>query len=262
MAMKNYTLGRGEVHFARFPKGETSARGERYMGNSPEFGFSVESESLDHMNSDHGISEKDDSVTLSVDRTGTLTLDDIQPENLALFWFGTSETVTVAEGSSENDSLEDVQLGLHYQLGQSEAAPTGMRKLSNVVLTLDPDDTATELTEGTDYTVDLDKGRVRFLPDSENVTDGATVGATFDVAGYSHSRVISGSQPIEGAIRFLADNPKGQNIDYFIPWVKLTPNGDYALKGDEWQQMSFDIEILRKSGMEAVYADGEPMAIA
>jgi len=45
-----------------------------------------------------------------------------------------------------------------------------------------------------------------------------------------------------------------------MPYVKLMPNGDFALKGDEWQQLSFNIEVLKKGTLEAVYMDGRAVA--
>ena len=45
-----------------------------------------------------------------------------------------------------------------------------------------------------------------------------------------------------------------------MPYVKISPNGDYALKGDEWQQIPFNIEILKKTGFEALYSDGRAYA--
>ena len=46
-----------------------------------------------------------------------------------------------------------------------------------------------------------------------------------------------------------------------MPSVKLSPNGDYALKSDEWQQIPFNVEILKPEGMEAVYADDRPVTV-
>ncbi len=71
------------------------------------------------------------------------------------------------------------------------------------------------------------------------------VTATYDTTVASYDRVISGGTAIEGTLRFIADNPTGDNIDYFFPWVKITPNGDMALKGDTWQVLPFNVEVLK-----------------
>jgi hypothetical protein len=41
--------------------------------------------------------------------------------------------------------------------------------------------------------------------------------------------------------------------------VRLSPNGEYALKGDEWQQMSFNLDIQKLNDTtESIYVDGRP----
>ena len=92
MATKNYVLGKGDVYFARFTSGEEPGP-YRFVGNTPEINLTVETESLDHVNSDEGVNQVDASVPLSVTRSGTLVMDDIQAENLALFFLGSVSTV-------------------------------------------------------------------------------------------------------------------------------------------------------------------------
>jgi hypothetical protein len=36
-------------------------------------------------------------------------------------------------------------------------------------------------------------------------------------------------------------------MDYLMPYVRLAPNGDFALKSDEWQQLNLNVEILNRS---------------
>ena len=54
-------------------------------------------------------------------------------------------------------------------------------------------------------------------------------------------------------------NPKGDDVVFYMPYVKITPNGDYALKGDEWQAIPLSLEILRPTIGEAIYRDGMPV---
>lgn len=254
---QNYTLGRGTIHFGQFRPGTTTPMGERYLGNTPEFNLTIDVENLDHYSSDRGIREKDDSVVLQADRSGSLTTDSIQPENVALFFFGKSDNVSVVAATGQTDSYVGSPAGLSVQLGTNAQNPAGARNVSNVTMVTTPPTPA--LVEGTDYVVDVVRGRVMF-EETDNVKALTKVDFTFDVDASTRKRIISGSQPIEGALRYLADNPKGENFDYFMPWVKITPNGDYQLKSDEWQSIPFMIEILKKPGMEAIYCDGKPFA--
>lgn len=254
---QNYTLGRGEIHFGQFYPGTTTPQGERYFGNTPEFNLTIDVENLDHYNADAGIREKDDSVVLQADRSGSLTTDSIRPENVALFFFGTASTVAVTAATGKTQTYTGSPAGLSVQLGTDAANPAGARNVDNVTMVTVPPTPA--LVEGTDYVIDAVRGRVMF-EETANVKALTSVAFTFDVEASSRKRIISGSQPIEGSLRYLANNPKGEQFDYFMPWVKITPNGDYALKSDEWQTIPFSIEILKKPGLEAIYCDGRPFA--
>lgn len=254
MADNNYTLGRGEIHFGQYKTGTTTPRAERYLGNTPELSFTAEQENLDHYSSDRGVRIKDESVLLQLDYSGQFITDNISPENLAMFFLGESATVTVAAATAQAFSFSDVEQGSSYQLGTSDTTPSGVRNISNFVIT-----SPTGCVAGTDYVVDTTLGRVTVLEGSTKLTQGlATFSGTYDRAASTRSQVISRSNTIEGSMRFIAVNPAGDNIDYFMPWVKLTPNGDFALKGDDWQQLPFTIEILKKGSLEAIYIDGRP----
>jgi hypothetical protein len=251
----NYTLGRGKVYFARFTSGQVPGP-FRYIGNTPEFNLTIESETLDHFSADEGIREKDDSVPLEVTRTGSLVCDDINAENVALFFFGSTETLTqvAAPGQSENfdgANQEDV-----FQLGLTLNNRVGTRGVSGVTVTSNP--AGSTYVEGTDYTVDADRGMLAIMRGG-GIADGSDITVNFDIDAASSVRVLSGSEPVEGALRFIEDNPKGDDRDIFLPYVKITPNGDLALKGDEWRQIPFSIEALKPSSGEAIYVDGQPV---
>lgn len=257
----NQTLGRGEIHFSTFLIGTKTPSGFRYVGNTPSFGISIRTQTLDHYSSDRGIKIKDKSVPLQTDYSATLTMDDIQPENLALLFLGNSETVTQAPATATAETITSVLPGLSYQLGLSDANPAGVRNLANVKLSI-PGTISSGITNplslGTDYTVDTTRGIVTFLTSSKAVTSGATVAVTYDVTTYKEDRVISGTQSLVGALKFLAYNPQGDQIDYYMPYVRISPTGDFALKADTWQQMSFTTDILVQSDRAAIYANGTP----
>lgn len=257
MALKNYTLGRGEVHFARFKTGTQTPDGFRYVGNTPEFNLTIESETLDHYSSDRGIREKDDSVPLEVNRTGSMIMDDIQPENIALFFFGEESVVTQATVASDTETLEGIKAGHSYRLGQSASNVTGYAGINETGFAVAVNGGAS-LVVDTDYTMNFDTGMISFVDGSALAVDGADIDVTYAVSASTRSRIISGTEPVEGAMQYVAYNPKGDDFDYYMPYIKITPNGDYQLKGDEWQQIPFTLEILKPTVGEAIYMDGRP----
>lgn len=248
----NYTLGKGEIHFGQFLPSTQTPRGERYFGNTPELSFSAEQENLDHYSSDRGIRIKDQSVVLQLDYKGSFITDNISPENLAAFFLGDNLKTTVTSTPVTGESFPDIEKGLTYQLGTSSTYPAGVRKISSFVLKKG----ATVLVSGVDYVVDTDLARFTILETSVTLSNLDDLTADYTILASTRDRIISKSSTIEGSLRFIAVNPAGAQIDYFMPWVKITPNGDFAVKGEEWQQLPFTIEILKKGSLEAVYMDG------
>jgi hypothetical protein len=254
----NYTLGRGEIWFARFATGYTPG-GFRYIGNTPEVNLTIESETLDHYSSDAGIREKDDSVPLEVNRTGSLVTDNIDPENVALFFFGSASTVATAAALNQSYALTGIEVNRAYLIGATTNNPTGVFGIdeAGVNNSVEISGGAT-LVEGTDYTIDYNNGMITFLSGG-SLTGGEDIDITYDLAANSRSRVISGSEPVEGAMIYRTINPKGEDCTFYFPYVKVSPNGDYALKGDEWQQIPMSLEVLKLSNAEAIYRDGDPV---
>lgn len=259
MVDNNYTLGRGKVSFSRFKAGGLLIpEGFRYLGNTPEFNLNIEQDKLDHYNSDEGIRELDDSVPLEVTRTGSLITDNISPENVALFFFGSAEALTQASVAGGTETLTGIKAGHAYKLGLSASNPAGYFGIDETGFDVAVNGGGAALVEGTDYVMNFHTGVITFLEGSAVAVNDADIDVTYAVAGSTRSRVISGSDPVEGALMFETKNPKGTDAVYMMPYVKLSPNGDYALKGDEWQQIPLSIEVLKASGREAIYRDGLP----
>lgn len=375
---KNYTLGRGRVYFSRFRPDTQIPEGFLYIGNTPEFNLTIESEDLPHYSSDEGIREKDDGVTLEVTRTGTMITDNINPENVALFFFGANGILTSAAVASQTWVLENAIAGRLYSVGSDEANPMGYRGLDPATFDVadgagtkatgtvtfadvgDPNDTVviggqtytlktvlagandvliggtlaatasnlnaainagvgagtvygngtvanasvsstvaagvvtltalaagtagnaitltktgtditvsgatlsggassggTPFAEGVDYLINFDTGALEIL-ETGAITTGTDLEVTFGVRANTQETVISGTAAVEGALKYIANNPKGKNFDYHMGYVNIRPNGDYALKGDEWQQIPFTIDILKPRSAAAILMNGRP----
>lgn len=257
--VKNFVLGRGRLYFNQFANGTQTLTGERYIGSTQQFSLAIGSETLNHMSMESGIRSIDDSAILENTRNASYTTDQIDQANLSSFIVGEGETLAVAGGAVVDELISGVTQNRHYQLGYDEATNiTGARNVSAVTVT---DDNATPVTftETTDYTVDLDLGRI-YVVEGGAITDGTNLKVSYTEAAYSREQIVtSDNTKLYGALRFVADNAKGENRDFYMPYVLMTPNGEYALKGDDWQNMGFNLSILQKSAtIEAIYADGRP----
>ena len=259
--MGNQVLGRGKLYAAPvdsvtlLPIG-----GERYFGNTPELGFNVEQEKLDHYSSEAGTKQKDKSVVLEVSRAGTFSCDEISKENVALFLMGASSTYSQALSAGQAETLTGVEQGFYYQLGMTSGNPGGVR---NAVMTSVKDETdTTTYAAGTDYVYDQAKSRLYIVPGGAIASAAAEdFHLIYDVPAETRDAIISGDSEFACFLRFIADNPEGENKDWTMPYVKISPNGDFSLKGDDWQTMSFNIEVLKRDDTtEAIYVDGRAVA--
>jgi hypothetical protein len=253
---RNLTLGKGELHFAKFNDNLTQLPGGyRFLGNCPEFNLTVETESLDHYSSTGGIRVKDDEVTLEITTSGTISCDDADPKNVALFFLGSESTIAQGALTGETDTFEGVQQGLGYQLGERSTSPSGKRNVSAVVV--EPAGGGTAFVLDTDYTVDLTLGIITII-EGGGIDNDDDIDVTYDVAISSRSQVVTGTSQVEGALKFISYNPKGPRVDYFFPWVKLSPNGDFNLITEEWLTIPLNVTALQKGDLAVLYADGRP----
>ena len=253
--LNNYTLARGKVYLGRETTfDQFSQVGEVYTGNSPGFVVNNEAQALDHYSSDGGINELDASATMQVNRGGTLTFDDISGDNLAMYFLGTKATIAQSAGAF-TETISGVLQGQFYQLGVSETNPQGVKSLSAVVVKTG----ATTHAEGDDYEIDTLTGRLYIVPGGA-IAGGTSIDVEATKAATSYERVISGSKPVKGRLRYIEDNPAGKNRNFLFPLVELAPNGDFDLKGESWRQMTFSLRVLKRGNLAAIYIDGQPVA--
>lgn len=102
--------------------------------------------------------------------------------------------------------------------------------------------------------IDLSRGRVQVLHTAVDIFDGDILTFTFDQTAQTFSQVISGGSPIYGELRLEGVNRyTGGKRDFTWPYVKISPDGDLSLKGDDWMGVTFNLEILKLTGKERVY---------
>jgi hypothetical protein len=129
-----YQIPRGRVYFDQFDA-QGSLTGELPFGNCPEFTVSIESEKSDHYSSEAGLRQKDASVTVEVNRTASMTCDNLSAVNLARYLAGSLETVTQASGSVTDEAMS-LRSARHYQIGATPSNPAGVRNISALTVTV------------------------------------------------------------------------------------------------------------------------------
>lgn len=254
-AKQNQVVGRGKLYFNQFAPGTLAGYGELYLGNTPAFSLTKAQTKLDHFDMDHGLKIKDKSVILQDETTGKFDTDNIVAANLALWFGGNKSALTQASATAATETINVIR-GRTYQIGTSVTNPSGLRNISNFTAKI-----LTVTYASSNYDIDLALGRLTIHDDAATIGDDPTAPTalilTYDVAAGARDLVIADGAMVVGALRFIADNPVGYNHDYFMPYVQLSANGDYALKADTWQQLSFNIDVLKlNDATDRVYIDG------
>jgi hypothetical protein len=329
-----YKFGRGRLAFNPLVAGVY--QGFRPFGNCPGFEIAVEGETFEHQSSEGGISETDFTVPLGVTRSATITTDNLDQGNQALFVAGEQVTVTQAATPVTDEVIPSVNAGRFYQLGATAINPSGVRGVSSVVVRMKQGadaaarDNSTAYVIGDFYVPASANGRFylctasgtsagsppSFTTDGTTFTDGTAtfidmgliiVPATADVnyridsglallsptedgtiasantkyaAAVAGSRIslevdytpaantrsqvrTGGEQSVTGQLKFIADNPTGENDDLFCPQVTLTPNGALPyITGDDIGTVEFNVGIgVLNSQSRAIYIDGRPAGL-
>lgn len=273
----NYVVGRGRLFFNKFKKGSnTPETGELYFGNTPEFTMTNDSETLDHYSSESGMRNLDASVLLEFTQGGNFTCDEINEDNLALHFLGEKSSLTQLQMTDRKEIIPVLQKGRYYQLGIDDVTPSGVRNITNVQIVVTSLNSTISLGDGDvtsipgatvlpddNYEIDLALGRIYIEPDASMIPgNGMQAAVQYDVDAQARTMIIGKANMIYGSLRFIADNPVGPNKDYFFPKVALNPDGDYSLKGDDWQVMSFTFRAMKlNSNTEILYIDSRSSAV-
>lgn len=245
---RDYTLGRGVVRFAKLTAaGVPDSDGFRDLGNAPEFSINVSSEELTHQSSREQIKFTDKRVTISQEIGVSFQLDEMNFQNLADAFSGTTETYDNPHDTVFSSVVSSsVKKGAWYQL--KDASGNRVYNLGAAGLTYaieqDPAGTPVVLVAGTDYEIDEELGLLRILPGSA-VLDGDTIG--LDVTAGASTPVdldqVNALQvaAVEGALLFVQENAAdgGNKVEYLFHKVSLSSDGDLSLIGDEFQVANF-----------------------
>lgn len=253
----NYTLGKGAIFLAEFADTDKKiAGGYRQIGNCPDFALKISTTTLDHYSSMTGIRTRDEQVITEVSYTGSITTDNNDLDNMAMFFLGAKSATARASTTITDEAISDVKLDHLHILGATESNPAGNVGIDAATVVLKKG--TTTLVAGTDYLIDADIGAITPLS-SGSILEGDDLTVSYTARAATINQVISATTPFEGAIFYVATNKTGTKTNYYLPWVKITPDGDYSIIGDSWTEMKFNVEVLTADGKAPIYANGVPV---
>lgn len=259
---RDYFLGRGILYLAELDANQLPVNW-RDLGNSPSFSITVQSDELLHQSSRTGLRVTDKRITLSQDISLSFQLDEISHDNLALFFTGTTSSVTnpavagVGSMGSPVAISTSAVLGRWYDLktaydGTGVATAFTADTVPKIRRT---SGTPMDLVLGTDYEIDYKMGRV-FLK-----TTASNIAATDDFGWYSAADASAPAtlelmKALKGSVRdialkFVAENPANSSelIEYEFHSVQISADGDLSLIGDEFSVAGFTGSAQKNSNI-------------
>lgn len=241
----NYNVGRGKVYFASLDSNDKPLAW-RDLGNSTEFNISIETETLEHTSSRGGLKVVDKEVTISQKASVSVTLDELEFDNLRLFFSGTTHDSLT---NPANTSVTNVDLDSSIVLGRwfdlIDSSGDRLYDVTAANLTVEESNdgfsTSNTLVLNTDYTVDTEFGRI-FLPSTSGATAGYALRFSYTTtsseSAYDEVRGLQ-STAVTGALKIITENPadSDEKTEYTLHKVNLKPEGDFSLIGDDWTVM-------------------------
>lgn len=126
------TKGKGYI---RQISGIGAETGYRYLGAVQETTLSKKTETIEIKSAEGGLGTTLDKQVISADYSLKLTIADMSLDNLGLYLNGQNVKI---EQTAQTDATEEIALSPKrlYQLGITEANPTGVRNVSNVTVSV------------------------------------------------------------------------------------------------------------------------------
>lgn len=276
---ESYVLPNGRIEFNLFPmvNGEadkTKAKGFRYLGSCKELTLTQENETIEHKSSECGINKTDMEIVISSKLTGSFTADNINSENLALFFAGEVNNV-VQQAATARTEVIQVFPSLGYRLGVTQQNPNGVfaaeitkietfASEANAKAGTSPTGT---LVADTDYefTPEMAYLMIGDTNSTKRIAEAGTwIKVTYNLKNAKREVVVSKGQNAIGELLFRGCNVTGENRQYWLPKIRLSANGDMSLKGgEEWQSLGFTITALEDNvAGSMLYVNGQPTTLA
>ncbi len=233
----NLLLGRGAVYFDRFAAGTITRQGEVHLGNVTKLEITTTDEVKEKYSSMVSTSALLKAVNTKRTVEVKLTADEFSLANMALALMGSEGTLTQAASSATDETITtSAKQGRWY--------PLAKRNVSSVVIT--------GKVEGTDFTVDVETGRIYIIPGG-TIADGSSVTvASYSYGTIDYKTIVGGNaNQIEGYLRFIGDPATGPEFELEVWRVQAQPDGAFGLITEDYGNFSLTLKVLDDSANHA-----------
>ena len=219
-------IGKGDLYIDRDRQGKYLLVGNATQFEIDETEVEVK-ERISRMRDTYG--QALDRVTLQRPAKCRITIDEFDPENLALALRGLLEQINVASG---NVTEEEISAALDAWV------PLAHDKIESGSVVVTDSSGSTTYTEGEDYEVNYRLGMIKALS-SGSITDGETLKVDYSYAAKQGWR-IKGSRVAEIDCAMILDGQNradGRDCKVTVYWAKLAANQAVDFLTEDWGQL-------------------------
>lgn len=229
----NLYLGAGELWVNRMTNGVLGLW--RHLGNVTRFELTPTVETLEKQSSMEGARGTLKEVVTKTTMEVGLTLDEFDPENLALALFGSVSAYSQSSGTATDQSLGTTNSKKGYWLD------TGKKKITVTAIKVG----ATTYTAGTDYTVDSESGMIYITPNS-TIVDGSTVLWSGSYAAITSTQIQAlADAKIECALQFRsASDATGPRFLCDVWKASIQPDGALSMLTEQFGEITLKGKVL------------------
>lgn len=237
-------LGAGDLYVDR-QNDSGASTGLIQIGNATSFGITESSEIKERksrMKSTYG--QVLDSVPIKQPATISLTVDELNMDNLALALLGENAVLTQA---AQTDTAVTVTAKL------DKWAPIGYKAITAVAAA---DSQATALVEGADYELNATAGLIKFLSTSTHVVEDEAINLTISADAVDGRKVTGSVKPTIKAKLFLDGKnfADGKQVHVTVLEAVLTPSeGEVNFLSEEFTTLSLSGTLNTPTGETAPY---------
>jgi hypothetical protein len=243
-------LGTGEFKFAEGATAATAgtpAKPYKSLGNVKAFSMQPENTKVEHKGSYRGIKRVDRTKVTEVKAGYVLTLDEFADLNLLMLFYGaaaagfTQAAASSANGDAMDFSANAAVIGAWYDL---KIAGARVRNLTAV--------TISTLTEGTDFVLDKELGRIRFLTAQST---SRTPVITAPAITISSAEYLKGITPLQsatksgiGSLAIFDENTPKVVLEHHSFGCDLSLEGQPNIDGENYSEMQIKVQITDPVG--------------
>ena len=227
----NLYLGAGELWINRMTHGALGLW--RHLGNVTRFELTPSVETLEKQSSMEGARGTLKEVVTKTTMEIGLTLDEFDPENLALALFGSVSAYSQTNGTVTDTSLGTAKKGYWLDTGKQKITVTAIKVGT------------TTYAEGTDYSVDSESGMIYITPNS-TIVDGSTVLWSGSYAAITSTQIQAlADAKIECALRFRsASDATGPRFLCDVWRASIQPDGALSMLTEQFGEITLRGKVL------------------